>query len=149
MGRAVNMRAARSHSRREDPRLVDLGELIPNKPRSRRRNGNVACSDKPKKQKKPAKSKQAVFVAPPYAEYMASKAWRKKRVEAFRYFGKMCCRCKSTRKLHVHHKSYASFGRERMRHLEILCEDCHALEHEAQHPFRCDSLSREFREIVG
>jgi 5-methylcytosine-specific restriction endonuclease McrA len=31
--------------------------------------------------------------------------------------------------LHVHHRTYARFGHERIEDLEVLCESCHNAEH--------------------
>ncbi len=127
----------RSPWKREDPRLEDIGKHIPNK------------SKKPAKptRKKPAKPKPQKRVE--YHAYIASKAWQRKREEAFRHHGRFCCECESQDMLHVHHKTYGRLGRERMADLEVLCVDCHALRHEREHPHRCDSLTSQFREIVG
>ena len=67
-----------------------------------------------------------------YRSYMKSFAWKQKREEAFRHYGWVCNRCNGTLKLHVHHKSYARLGDEKMSDLEILCEECHQKHHKAE-----------------
>lgn len=37
-------------------------------------------------------------------------------------------------KIHIHHKTYARVGRERMEDLEVLCEACHFAEHGISRP---------------
>lgn len=65
-----------------------------------------------------------------YAEYLKSEAWRAKREDAFRHYGRKCDRCGSTRNLHIHHLSYARLGREEMEDLQVLCHDCHEKRHD-------------------
>lgn len=102
-----------------------------------------------KKPKAPAKPQKRPFVVPPYHEYIVSPEWKKIRISALKESGFQCSICKSPDNLHVHHKHYRTLGRETLEDLQVLCQDCHAIEHERQHPWRCDSLSREFRDIVG
>jgi len=60
-----------------------------------------------------------------YNKYINSKAWGRKRKEAFAYHGRECAFCGKTRSLHVHHKTYDSLFDEDMEHLLVLCEPCH------------------------
>jgi 5-methylcytosine-specific restriction endonuclease McrA len=109
----------------------------------------------PKNRRKKSKRKKPVVTnktkRPPqklnYYKYISSKAWRRKREEAFNHHGRKCQRCRSIAKLRVHHKHYRSLGREKMTDLEILCDDCHSLHHEDIGGI--DSLSKEFRAIVS
>lgn len=65
-----------------------------------------------------------------YEAYIKSPAWKRKREEAFRKYGKRCAGCGSIDLLHVHHKSYARFTRERLTDLVIVCEGCHSVIHD-------------------
>ena len=60
-----------------------------------------------------------------YNKYINSKAWGRKRQEAFTYHGRECAFCGKTHSLHVHHKNYRSLFNEDMEDLMILCEQCH------------------------
>ena len=78
-----------------------------------------------------------------YRAYMQSSEWRLRRLAALVAAKWTCQRCGyvkrtataaiadliESRELHVHHKSYQSFGKERPEHLEVLCEQCHNAEH--------------------
>lgn len=138
MPRTADRRAIRTRSRAEDdPRLADIGALIPNR----------------KKPKSSAKSKSGrrpknAFQRPSYTTYMASSAWQTKRRSALKHFGGRCAICSSDSRLHVHHLNYDRFGRERMSDLQVLCHDCHAIQHEPSGRM-VDSLSAEFRQILG
>jgi 5-methylcytosine-specific restriction endonuclease McrA len=72
-----------------------------------------------------------------YDSYLRSKTWQRVRARAFATYGRKCARCPSTKRLHVHHKTYVRMGSELMEDLEILCEPCHVKEHQrdqkAQH----------------
>jgi 5-methylcytosine-specific restriction endonuclease McrA len=64
-----------------------------------------------------------------YNKYMHSKAWRRKRKEAFAYHGSECAFCGAKHNLHIHHKSYKSLFNENMDDLMVLCEPCHMKVH--------------------
>jgi hypothetical protein len=66
---------------------------------------------------------------PDYLKYLQSTAWKSKRFEAFRFHGRKCNRCQSTKRLHVHHLIYFRLGNELMSDLEVLCFRCHEAEH--------------------
>jgi len=75
-----------------------------------------------------------------YRKYIASSQWQERRKEVLAGQdgqGSWCNRCKIPRwlasiafdqDLHVHHKSYANIGSERIEDLEILCRRCHDIE---------------------
>lgn len=66
-----------------------------------------------------------------YREYILSEDWNKKRKLAFKLFGKKCQRCKNTKTLHVHHKTYINFKNENVEtDLAILCKKCHDKYHD-------------------
>jgi 5-methylcytosine-specific restriction endonuclease McrA len=67
-----------------------------------------------------------------YRTYLASGAWKRRRLEELRKADHTCWACraaKDARYLHVHHKTYAFLGCERQGDLVVLCEDCHNLAH--------------------
>ena len=77
-----------------------------------------------------------------YYAYIQSKAWAKKREQAFKRYGRKCGVCGRTENLQVHHRHYRTLFNERMEDLGILCGDCHANEHEDKGAM--DSMSSEF-----
>jgi hypothetical protein len=64
-----------------------------------------------------------------YAAYLRSKHWRTTRAAALERDGHKCKRCRSEKRLNVHHRYYAVLGAERLSSLETLCEDCHKKAH--------------------
>jgi len=93
----------------------------------------------PQKKRRKRKGKKNKPVAPqplknakwmPYKEYLQTAWWKHRRMVAFRRAGWKCNRCKSSKKLQVHHRSYERLGHERHRDLEVLCRVCHEGEHE-------------------
>lgn len=65
-----------------------------------------------------------------YEDYIHSPEWFGKRKEVFKLKGKICERCKSERRLHVHHKTYVNFTKEDIeKDLCVLCTKCHDLYH--------------------
>lgn len=81
---------------------------------------------------------------PDYYKYIQSAKWKKKRSQAIEHYGGKCAICKSDFNIHVHHKTYARLGRERMKDLELLCGDCHANHHEGEVEGVCDSITKRF-----
>ena len=72
-----------------------------------------------------------------YREYLASEKWQKKRQKVLKRDKNQCqqrkflfFKCKSTRKLQVHHKTYKRVFKERLGDLITLCSKCHLAEHE-------------------
>lgn len=61
-----------------------------------------------------------------YKKYLRSPAWRRKREQAFNYYGKKCYACGTRRgPLQIHHLTYVRLGHELMRDLRPLCRPCH------------------------
>lgn len=61
-----------------------------------------------------------------YKTYLKSDAWKAKRQEVFRTYGKRCYACRKAPKvLHVHHVDYSRLGHEAMGDLIPLCVPCH------------------------
>lgn len=70
-----------------------------------------------------------------YVEKLKDPRWQKKRLEVLEAGGWKCASCSDSKAtLHVHHRQYFK-GREPWEYeagqLEVLCENCHALEHES------------------
>ena len=65
-----------------------------------------------------------------YQRYIHSPEWKALRLAVIEERGGKCERCSSASNLHVHHKTYARFGRERREDLQVLCDICHEKEHD-------------------
>jgi 5-methylcytosine-specific restriction endonuclease McrA len=63
-----------------------------------------------------------------YAEYLRTPHWKKKREEAFVFYGRICL-CGRTKGLQVHHRSYKNLGNEIVTDLSVLCDKCHQKTH--------------------
>ena len=74
-----------------------------------------------KKYKKPKKSK--------YFLYLKSNEWANLKIDLFNKRGRICEKCLSTDKLHVHHLTYKNIFKEEPEDLIILCMECHKKEH--------------------
>lgn len=67
-----------------------------------------------------------------YTEYFRSPHWRATRQRMLDRAGGLCRRCRRRFKpsaLDVHHLNYRHLGAERERDLEVLCRECHQVEH--------------------
>jgi hypothetical protein len=52
---------------------------------------------------------------------------------AMEHHGWLCARCRSARKLEIHHRKYRSHGgTHRVENLEPVCRDCHKLIHRTE-----------------
>lgn len=60
-----------------------------------------------------------------YDTYIHSPEWKAKRIIAFKYLGRKCHSCKSTKQLEVHHLNYENLFNESLEDVEILCNACH------------------------
>lgn len=60
-----------------------------------------------------------------YRRYLASEEWEKTRQRALAYHGRRCAACGTTKRLQVHHLTYARLGHEWMSDFRILCKSCH------------------------
>jgi len=98
-----------------------------------RNNPCFTITIKPKKQKTkhlkqdPNQNQFSLFTGT-YDEYLKSDIWLKIRNEAVR-LQKCCYVCRSFDFLTVHHKCYAQKGREKQKHLVVLCWKCHKAVH--------------------
>ena len=66
-----------------------------------------------------------------YAEYLKSDVWIKKRIKALKRDKFKCVHC-GKRATQVHHKVYTIWGKEKLKHLESVCGDCHKTIHDLQ-----------------
>ena len=71
-----------------------------------------------------------------YPEYLLTEHWKNKRLSKLKQAQHICERCGSDRSLQVHHKTYkldsgkSNLFHERLKDLEVLCQNCHQREHE-------------------
>lgn len=73
---------------------------------------------------------RGIRLSPEYLAYMDAPEWKAKRREAFKFHGRLCVKCGTTRRLHVHHKNYRNLFKENVKtDLEIQCRDCHEKTH--------------------
>lgn len=69
--------------------------------------------------------------AMPYAQYLQSPEWQRRRATVFRFASGRCQICYSDQgEKHVHHRTYERLGCERISDTILLCADCHKLFHE-------------------
>lgn len=66
--------------------------------------------------------------------YLTSWHWKftrwAKKLQVRIFTGKVQCeKCRSTKRLQVHHETYERIGRERLSDLTLLCDSCHKKEH--------------------
>jgi hypothetical protein len=69
--------------------------------------------------------------SPLYVLYLRSPIWRLRRRLWILQAGGRCERCRSRRRLTIHHHSYHRLGHERRADVTVLCWDCHRREHHA------------------
>lgn len=86
----------------------------------------------------------------PYSKYLQTPHWRYLRNRVLEEANWRCRWCTSEKDLQVHHLTYKRLGCELRRDLIVLCGNCHVgTHHDTDKPWLQDSLSREFRAIVG
>lgn len=67
-----------------------------------------------------------------YLLYLRSPLWRlRRRIWIIRAAGR-CERCRSRRRLTIHHRTYKRLGHERRADVQVLCWDCHRRHHVEQ-----------------
>ena len=64
-----------------------------------------------------------------YAIYLRSPLWRLRRSMWIVRAGGRCQRCRSRRRLTIHHRTYRRLGHERRTDVTVLCWDCHRRQH--------------------
>jgi 5-methylcytosine-specific restriction endonuclease McrA len=65
-----------------------------------------------------------------YKRYRRSAHWRRVKARALHRAGHVCERCGRGGYLEVHHLTYRTLGSERARDVRVLCQRCHAREHQ-------------------
>jgi 5-methylcytosine-specific restriction endonuclease McrA len=68
-----------------------------------------------------------------YVIYLRSPLWRLRRRMWIVRAGGRCQRCRSRRRLTIHHRTYRRLGHERHADVTVLCRDCHRRQHDP-HP---------------
>jgi hypothetical protein len=66
----------------------------------------------------------------PYADYLRTNEWSRRRQMALTAADARCQLCNSTDRLHVHHRTYERRGCELPSDLTVLCQSCHAKFHD-------------------
>ncbi len=66
-----------------------------------------------------------------YVLYLRSPIWRLRRRLWILQAGGRCERCRSRRRLTIHHRSYQRLGHERRADVTVLCWYCHRRQHHA------------------
>lgn len=84
---------------------------------------------KKKKRKKKTVIKMSVKKNNKYHKYLLSDEWANLKIDLFKKRGKICERCLSNDKIHVHHLTYKNIFNEDPKDLLILCSKCHKKEH--------------------
>ena len=74
-----------------------------------------------------------------YELYLQTDHWVRLRERKLKQSGYRCKVCKKKDTLQVHHKTYERRGREKLKDLEVLCDECHEKEWRGQ---RCASKRR-------
>lgn len=64
-----------------------------------------------------------------YTVYLRSPLWRLRRRIWIVRAGGRCQRCRSRRRLTIHHRTYQRLGHERRADVTVLCWDCHRRHH--------------------
>lgn len=64
-----------------------------------------------------------------YADYLRSPYWLAIRERVLERDERRCRKCKSRKRLSVHHRRYWWIGREKLDELVTLCPSCHLAEH--------------------
>jgi HNH endonuclease len=64
-----------------------------------------------------------------YVVYLHSPLWRLRRRIWIVRAGGRCQRCRSRRRLTIHHRTYQRLGHERRADVTVLCWDCHRRHH--------------------
>lgn len=64
-----------------------------------------------------------------YVIYLRSPLWRLRRRIWIVRAGGRCQRCRSRRRLTIHHRTYRRLGHERRADVTVLCWDCHRRQH--------------------
>jgi hypothetical protein len=86
----------------------------------------------PKNHSKPAlltPERLAQLKAMPYADYLKTQEWIRRRIVHLQAVDYRCQLCNGNERLQIHHRTYERLGCERWSDLLVLCGECHALFH--------------------
>lgn len=78
-----------------------------------------------------------------YYKYITSKLWKKKKEKVIKLRGNFCEICGTHENIHLHHLTYERLFMEPLTDLQLLCVNCHAIQHEGK-PGVYDYLTREY-----
>lgn len=67
-----------------------------------------------------------------YRDYITSDKWKKRKQDYFETHIRKCRACNSSKRIHLHHKTYRRLGDERDADLIPLCHICHSSLHRSQ-----------------
>lgn len=133
MRRRHNPKSKRRHSKTafQSVDQCPCGRIITLHDKKKQGYNNTLCSDCFRRKRKDGvtSSGQTGKVRTDYEIYMSSAAWFRTRKKKLQISGRWCNRCGSKDRLEVHHRNYKRLGAERMSDLEVLCRDCHDIEH--------------------
>lgn len=79
-----------------------------------------------------------------YLAYLRSPQWVARKAAVIRYRGYRCERCgvEPSTGLQLHHRSYERLGHEHPEDVELLCPECHRLEHGVDYDTWLDTMER-------
>lgn len=97
----------------------DLRTTLHCYPEARLYLGNKYCGN-------PLATKKEIWAA-----YMKSPDWKRKRIEAFSFYGRKCLHCGNPA-VQVHHLRYDMIGREPLTDLEVVCYETHQTIHDKE-----------------
>jgi hypothetical protein len=116
----------------------------PKKRCSRKKRRKVSEERRAKKRRDKWRSEQRGG----YQDYIQTSEWKRFRELAMNHHGRRCSRCGSWHgPFEVHHKTYDRLFGELVNDVEVLCAECHGIEHEDKHSPR-GPLFEEFKQIV-
>jgi hypothetical protein len=76
-----------------------------------------------------------------YRDYLCTSHWKRVRAWALDRARHACALCPETKRLQVHHRSYARLGCEQPEDLVVLCRTCHERHHGMIDPLPRDTAS--------
>ncbi len=80
-----------------------------------------------------------------YVLYLHSPLWRLRRRLWILQAGGRCERCRSRKRLTIHHRSYRRLGHERRSDIAVLCWNCHLQQHHLSTGARHPKMTRPIR----
>lgn len=110
-------------------KLLDTTAASPDTGKPAKKQKEPKARKEKKKAEQPSPERIAELRALPYAEYLKSPEWKKKRSIVLRMAGYRCQICNDSGLLNVHHRTYERLGCEWKADLLVLCQPCHETFH--------------------